>query len=107
MSRTEKPIVFITQQAQKAMNPGDLTLLAQASAIILQSLDRHSQTPQFVYQSLENSAIGDSNHILIAFDVSKGDMVGAAQKRHMDIVPAKDASAWDILRRTQAGASII
>jgi hypothetical protein len=81
--------------------------LAQASAIILQSLDRHSQTPQFMDKSLENSAIGERNHTLIAFDVSKGEMVGAAQNHNMDIVPAERASAWDILRRIHQGACII
>lgn len=85
----EKPIIFVTEQAKSVMAAVHLDMLRQASCIHLIELeDGTTQTPDFVDKSLENSALGAANHVLVAFDTSKGDMVAAAHRHHVTVMPA-------------------
>lgn len=107
MSATQKPLVFITYQAQGAVLPENLDILCKASAVTLVWFNPETQKPNILDEFLKNSLLGDKSHTLVAFDVSGGDMVTAAHRHQMEVVRAGDTSAWDILRRAQMLSSII
>lgn len=107
-------MVFVTKEAASVLPCGAINELRCASTINVEEMDPlavgiNGHVPQktgHIQQRLDESAFGPSTHILVLFDVEKGEIAEFGKEKMLTLVDAKRTSVDHILMLANSGGPV-